>query len=535
MRFLIVDNQGGELDSLILALKKSYPGTYIAPKPGTTTSRWSDAEHLVMSEAKDDVEQVIFSDLALDTDKPDDARAGLDRFRALFDRRPKATWIAFTSFTEVIDLDEARNLFAAVLNKQQWSQHRKPDDRAIFVRTVVDTALSKREGANSRRTYDIEDSLGIRTFFAAFPDPTLDVLVGAECRDWSHITVRALSAGYSGSSLLSLSGDKDRAPRHLVVKIAARPSIIDRETRVLDEFLGEGQDFAAMCARPRPIKQLPEHLGVYAIQEALPGPTLASLWDPQRKTRHLTSRQTTAMRAVIDIELSQYGRGWTDPKGDDKRKQERIALTPIDLYRAKKSCTELLPMAQVIAKKRGWPVGIPSPTITFKRIERLLAAWPNVVRSTPPLYWVLQHGDLNPHNVILGEAGQITFIDLARLDQWPVGYDLCRLAIQLRIRLVDRSCGVEWVQNNLPTWGAELVFDLGNTDTARARRCPPAALCEQQLGQWIAKHSNSGSVLAGINLCIAMDLVRIISYADLAPFKRLWAAINLARVYESLT
>ena len=81
MRFLIIENQRGELDSLILALKTSFSGAYVAPAPGTTTELWSTAESLLANEAQDNPEQVIFCDIALDSNNSTDARAGLEQVR----------------------------------------------------------------------------------------------------------------------------------------------------------------------------------------------------------------------------------------------------------------------------------------------------------------------------------------------------------------------------------------------------------------------------------------------------------------------
>jgi hypothetical protein len=531
MRFLIIENQRGELDSLILALKTSFSGAYVAPMPGTTTELWSTAESLLANEAQDNPEQVIFCDIALDSNNSTDARAGLEQVRQLFATRSQAIWIAYTSFTDVVD--EAPGLFHAILSKQVLSRYRTPAERAPVVARVVGTARRKRFG-DVPVAHAIEDSLGMRTFFAAFPDPVLEELIATECPGWSEVRVRALSAGYSGSSLLALWGHKGGATRHIVVKLAPRADLIERETHVLDDFFGEGADFAAKCARAHPVKSLSQHMGSYSLQEALPGPTLDEVLQSNTTDPQAIARRETALRTVIDVELAQCARGWHEPSGEAARKQKRLGLSSIDQHRAKKSCVELPQMAEVLAEAGGWPPNVPEPVALFLRIKRIIETWSDLLVTAAPLRWVLQHGDLNPRNVILGDAGQLTFIDLARLDHWPVGYDLCRLAIQLRIRLVDRARGLDWVQNGLARWCLEPVFALEGPANPATSLCSPAALCERRLHEWMIQQDNHEPMILGARMGALFDLVRIISYADLSPFKRLWASISFWHLADQL-
>ena len=531
MRFLIIENQRGELDSLILALKTSFTGAYVAPASGTTTDRWSTAETLLANEAEDDPEQVIFCDIALDKNNSTDARAGLEQVRQLFTTRSQAIWIAYTSFTDIVD--EAPGLFHAILSKQVLSRFRTPKERALVVAQVVGTVRRKRSG-DVPVAHAIEDSLGMRTFFAAFPDPVLEELIVTECPGWSEIRVRALSAGYSGSSLLALSGHTGGATRHIVVKLAPRADPIERETHVLNDFFGEGADFAAKCARANPVKSLSQHMGFYSLQEALPGPTLDEILQSNTTDAQAIARREAALRTVIDVELAQYARARHNPSGEAARKQKRLSLLPIDQHRAKKSCVELPQMAQVLAEVGGWPPNVPEPAALFLRIKRVIETWSDLLVTSPPLRWVLQHGDLSPRNVILGDAGQLSFIDLARYDHWPVGYDLCRLAIQLRIRLVDRARGLDWVQNGLARWCMEPILALEGPANPATSLCPPAALCERRLHEWMILQDDYEPLILGARMGALFDLVRIISYADLSPFKRLWASIGFWHLAEQL-
>jgi hypothetical protein len=529
MRFFIIENNRGALALLIHLLRTCFEGAAISPRPGATTDKWSIAETLLSEEALDEEEQIIFCDLALDCDDPSDAQAGITKARQLWASKPKATWIAYTSFVDILKYDAVNGLFHGILNKQDLAKCELDSERATLVERIVRTALNRRRGG-TRVAYVAEDSLGMRTFHASFPGPVLDELIATECSDWREIYVHALSAGYSGSSLLALRGHKSGAPRHIVVKLAPRRELILRESLVLrqdGEFFGECVDFAQRCACAQDVKVLPDHLGYYSLQGAISGPTLAALFQDELGSMDDGERRNAALHTLINIELAQYEHGWLDPEGEIIRRERRLCLSSIDCYRAKKTCRDLPLMAEVIAEMGGWSDNWPSPMVLFREIERVIDEWESLRETVGPLHWVLQHGDLNPNNVFVDDNCQVTFIDLARLDHWPVGYDLCRLVIQLRIRFIDQSRGRDWLQNNLSRWREEPLFALDGTADPSCSLCPPAALCEQQLYSWMAQQRDAEILINGARFCAVLDLIRIISYADLSPYKRLLAALEL--------
>lgn len=480
MNFLVIDNQGGELDSLLFALHQCYPDCRIAPQVGQVTARWSDAEALVTTEAVNQPDQIIFLDLALDTNIADEASAGLERVRNLFAQRSEATWIAYTSFAEILDSHEARRMFHAVLDKQQLSQRRTDDERNVLLRRAVEEAIRKRGGTTGAEPVEHEDSAGMRSFFAVYSENALEELFAVECSGWTDRRVRALSSGYSGSSLLEIIGRKNSARRQIVVKLAPRRKMIEEETSVLKEYKGEGGVFVGKCAPPSPPSELPDQLGFYSIQEAVPGRTLMSLLADEALP---AIEAQTAMKIVIAVMVEQYGTAWYAEESDIQKKLEKFVFSEIDLDRARQACGFLLDIASVMVTRNHWPVRAPHPQDLFEQINELLFNWRNNLEKTLPFQWVLQHGDLNPHNVMVGAADQITFIDLARLGHWPVGYDLSRLAIQLKIRLVDQAGKLDWFEDRLATWCEEAIWGLGlgSTSKSASSHCPPAELCEAAL------------------------------------------------------
>ncbi|HLG17435.1 MAG TPA: aminoglycoside phosphotransferase family protein [Blastocatellia bacterium] len=526
MRFLIIENTRGDLDLLRLRLGQCFTDSVVVPLPGKITSTWKQAKALVGSEGQDKPEQVVFLDLALESNETADARAGLQQVRQLIAQCPTATWIAYTSYNELVESNDWKNLFQGVLNKQEWSKREQDED---YVRRVVESSLRKSRGIGDHTTFNHEDSAGMRSVFANYSKEALEQLTATECQGWKEVNMSALSSGYSGSSLLLITGTKDSAPRQLVAKLAMRKSTIQKECQALDNFKAELGALVGRFARPSPPIELSEHSGFYSIQEAASGETLLSLLTDKKRS------YDSALTTVTRLEVSQYGHKW---QADDEieKKLRRFHLNQIDLHRARQS-RGFLEEISVHLKKRGtWPPSFVTPKKLFKEIGRCLESWPDLIRRTPPLWWVLQHGDLNTRNVIIGEAGQVTFIDLQRLDHWPVGYDLARLAIQLRIRLVDRASGVEWIENRLTQWFAEPVFALRERIDPVSSICPPAAFCEKALREFIDAQDSAEheSLLIGARLAALFDMLRILSYGDLSPFKKLWVAVSCFELISGL-
>ncbi|WP_075089807.1 phosphotransferase [Verrucomicrobium spinosum] len=401
MKFIVIENQRGDLDSLILVLKHAFPSAEIVTKPGEVVNLWSSAVNCVSKELESK-ELIVFTDIALDDNSSADAQAGLEQIRRVFAIKPDATWIAFTSFTEVVESEEAGEIFHAVLSKQKFNKPRKIHERAQYVAKIVQSGIGKSTGSSSC-VFSANDSLGMRTFLAVFSRFALEEIILAECQGWTGVVVSALSAGYSGASLLALRGSLSGVMRRIVVKVAARADTIERETKILTEFFGEAQEFSRRCASAQPLKPLPRGLGYYSIQEAVAGETLFSVINDDQSVK--SSAVRSILKAIVDVELVQSGAA-INLLDEKEHRKRRIGLLPVDIDRIKKSCSELRGMASCLKHDGGWPSTDVDPELLFRNIEVTALNWNEALDNLPPLLWVLQHGDLNPHNVIVGELGQ---------------------------------------------------------------------------------------------------------------------------------
>lgn len=141
------------------------------------------------------------------------------------------------------------------------------------------------------------------------------------------------------------------------------------------------------------------------------------------------------------------------------------------------------------------------------------------------VYVNLQHGDLNPRNVMVSPAGRPVLIDLPRLEHWPIAYDIARLSLQLRTRLTDEAGHLDFFPDHLDKWIGEPVGDITHPTDVTDSICPPAVHCENTLCSWLRSKApqTQEMVIRSFELGTMWDLVKITSYGDLSVFKRLWA------------
>ena len=162
--------------------------------------------------------------------------------------------------------------------------------------------------------------------------------------------------------------------------------------------------------------------------------------------------------------------------------------------------------------------------MVIDEIGRLLLNWDETMVSEARLYGVVQHGDLNPGNIMVLPTGFV-LIDFSRLGTWPVGYDLCRMATMLRLRLTDAQGQCDWVENGLVKWCQQPFCRLTTTDNSLTI-CEYAEYCDQKFAEFAqTKQDKEVHLRRGYLIGTLFDLIKVLSYSDLSVYKRLWALI----------
>jgi hypothetical protein len=115
------------------------------------------------------------------------------------------------------------------------------------------------------------------------------------------------------------------------------------------------------------------------------------------------------------------------------------------------------------------------------------------------------------------------------------GYDLARLALTLRLRLVDRAEQQDWLPFGLTDWLEEHVADIA-ADSEPSGTCPAAMLCDERFRKFVerAPERDREILRHGYRLGSMWDLVKVVSYQDASQFKRLWALLELDRLATAL-
>ncbi len=247
----------------------------------------------------------------------------------------------------------------------------------------------------------------------------------------------------------------------------------------------------------------------------------------------LTPNSPKFSHALTGLECAHYSRNNQFGK---IRPEKKFILTPIDTGRATESLPILLDFGEVMQDAGEWPPHVPEASELVARAKPVIEKWRDHMQAEEDLLMVVQHGDLNPNNALVSGTGEIVLIDLARLGNWPVGYDLCRIAAMLRFRLVDSERGRDWVSNNLRVWSGEQFCRLSDDGSAEDSLCPPAAHCDQAFLGFV-KTRPSGereTLLRGYLLGTLWDTIKVLSYVDLSAFKRTWALVVCWQLIEEL-
>jgi len=378
----------------------------------------------------------------------------------------------------------------------------------------------------------MKDSLGLRLAAATFGQGVLDALVGEVADGWGTVEIEALTSGHSGAFLLAISGQRQGDAQRMIVKCARDREVIEDETRRVRSSLGELGPLAEVLApTDQQLHLLPDNRGYYYRQAEITGESLLSTL--QHMTWGLEAERCLA--AIMDLEGRCYSRGSGRPFGR-LRPIERFLLSPIDAGRAQQSLSFLVDAGGTLEEMGEWPAGHPTAREVSAEVSWIIEHWEDLLSRQGDLLSVAQHGDMNPGNVLVPALGRVVLIDFSRLGIWPVGYDVARLAAILRIRLTDHAGQRDWVQNRLQYWMREDFCPIDNANDPSAAVCPAAAYCDQRFRVFVETRdpAERESMVRGYRLGTLWDLIKVLSYGDLSPFKRLWVLINCWRLGRSL-
>lgn len=533
MTICIIENDAAIHEQLCLDLQHRYKRGKVIPPYDQPTRNWIDAIKLVESTQKKG--QIVFIlDLALDGSEPKDADRGIEQCIRIRRLRPNAVMIAATSFAPRIEQQFSGNgVFDDVLDKQQnlWQ---RPEELVAYICKSIDAALRRRSGAAEAAPapleFTFEDSLQFRLAEAVLGPRGLEALIAEEMSDWEKLSVRALSAGLSGSHLLAFRGRKSGHRTQLLIKVAASRKILEDEVERPKQFEFQLDQFTGHVNFPGDeIHPLPEHRVFYHLQAVVAGSPLLSLFKKGPK-----SAADAILGDLLQLLIQQYRNASQDRGSVVPQLGEVFAFRPNHLHRVHDACDRLGRMANRLEELGQWPASVgATPEMVFGAVRQIADHWSEHLATIKVPFWAIQHGDLHPGNVI-ENAGQFSFIDFARLGPWPVGYDISRLATLSRLILPHHQGDEDHLINHIESWAKEPFAKFDNR--IRTNLCAVADKCDKVFLRFVGGQADEErtALARTYQFCTLSDLLRMISYSTFSPFKRIWIAIACWQLGKSL-
>ena len=210
-----------------------------------------------------------------------------------------------------------------------------------------------------------------------------------------------------------------------------------------------------------------------------------------------------------------------------------MALSADDVWRFEAALPYLKRLVRGFTARGGTlPPVVTNEACVDSFLAHVIRDWNTIVRSqlgTEVAHYP-QHGDLNPRNVLVGKDGRLSLIDFARFEFWPAGYDLIRFELQLILRTLSAfDEGDSFPDDFVAWWRLWTSFrepkKALSFDSARKDMAVVAALLDvirlSRENVWAAVGWNIDVGLRATNLVRCYDAIKMCSYQDASPFKRL--------------
>ena len=530
MQFFIIDDKENDLTYLRHTITAAFPESKVLPEGGKVFKTWSSASEYLRRHVPSTEDVVLMMDIALgDGDRDVLVPEGIHRCETLRGEFPNATMIACTQYDRSVrDHPSFGTVFHGLFEKQEWDRFPTLKEKARYALEVIQQALPKDISAIEllfERT-KIEDSLGVRTFESVFGVGVLKELVFHFVAGCDDVALRALSGGLSGAFLFEILATGPQGRSAIIVKVARDRSLIDNEVSALERHYGSLGPLTPHILRPQ--SQVVEHFrngGHYLEQAAIPGEDLLRLATRDFQAAAPEIRRFLHLLVSCVKDLQDRAGATLGRLGDF------FQFKPLDFSRLRASAEFLRTLGPELERQGLWPKGTPPPAVISERIIQSGELWRDgkwkVLDQVVPV--MVQHGDVHIANVLLTRNGQQVLVDIARIGVWPVGYDISRLAIQMRLRLPDRSGAADYLPTNLHFWLSQ--DPSGEHDEGASPACVLADECDVAFAGAISNSEHETAMRLAYLCGTVWDLMKIASYGDISTFKRIWAMVTLHRLF----
>lgn len=542
MKIIVVDDNFDEALRLKEYAQDAFPDATVLTGDGPDTETFSDWPSVItFLRSVTDEFAVLFLDLALDPGYVDyyDVRRGLEQGVTI--RRIKRHWvlIGYSRFADYTVGDQSfEQAFDGIISKGKLDAILGNEKRVLYVKRIINSAINKRKRNTTQSDQPLNtriiDSFGIRTFQAAFGDAAMAEIIENEAADWEDKELQALTSGHSGAFMLSLTGRTSGGRHSVVIKVAQSEQIIQHEINAQKLYFDRLGPLNAHLGYLLPEKKdLLTTLGVYYLQALVEGDPLLELlrgneWEYNRGL----------LEPAVDLCLDVY-RHVAPPDLAVYPARDLFKLSPTDIGRLATSIEFIVDLSNTLRSRGLWPVAGVAPDAMADEVRELARTWSDGRLTNVELRTLIQHGDLNPGNVLVRRSQKVeaVLIDLARLGPWHVGYDLSRLALILRLRLLDVAGQKDWMPEGLERWVEESLVCIDEEIAPDSKSCPEGVYCDQQFRRYLGDlpPEHRDDIAYGYKLGTLWDLIKVVSYHDISPYKRIWALIECWKLKNTLT
>lgn len=542
MKVVTIDNNESQVLLLVDYLRDAFPDYEFLPEntdSGVRTFRTWQNVNEYLKQITDPV-VILCLDLAITTKQEDypDVDRGLDAGGVIRIMKPKWVIVAYTRYGDyATNTEEFRESFDGMIEKGKLDGAESRHDRIEYLRRVISAAYHKRVSGNAGPIFPedlyVVDSLGMRTFRAAFGDEAIIELVETEATGWTGRKIKAMTSGYSGAFMLSIKGISSSGSQSLVLKLARSQKIIQEEMEAQTKYLGQLGPLAGHLVTIDPVRRtLLGGIGVYYRQVLIEGSQLIELIEGKEWREN-----ERILKTIVDLCISVY-KAVNLAHTPEMVARDVFLLSPIDIGTFETSARFIETFAKSLQRASFWPSEFGNPSDVTEELVTLVKNWNVSNLTNVNLKTVLQHGDLNPANVMIQKDGSPMLLDLQRMrPSWPIGYDLSRLAIMLRLRLMSVTDHEDWLPNDLTTWLSAKIGLLEDAYEVSPTLCSEAAYCDERFRAYLsdAVSPEFHKVLKyGYRLSALWDLLKVVSYRDISPFKKIWAFLQSWRLLKEL-
>jgi hypothetical protein len=520
---VVIDNEREEVMRLGNLIEAAFPDWTVLPdrkgREGEPLRDWNAVVGYLLGVMDSDV--VLCLDLSIGHFDWEDVERGVRRAHSFRNDRPTWTFIAYTKNSLYASgMPEFKATFDGLLEKSELARKSSHVSAVDLVRLEIETARRRHRAPGTEtipKNVRIVDSLGMRSFRAAFSDETLGDIIRAEAAAWGPLEVESLTSGYSGAYMLSLTSVP--AEHSVILKLARNEEAISHELRAQTDHLTELAPFGARFALIQPeLHRLRDGSGVYYRQMPVQGVTLLKhclthpLDDNLIALGRVTRLCIRVLKAVPVVDRP------------STLARNHFVLSPVDIGRLETSAQFLAELGSALAVAKLWPTMFPAPRLLSGEVTEMVRNWSSDELTDVMLPEAVQHGDFNPGNVMLDAEGEPVLIDNQRLRRWPLGYDMARLAGLLRIRLTDVRDRSDWLPFHFASWCEKSLEEVKESSVVDPI-CPEAAFCENEFFSYVAELPPQAAAIVAYSYRLGSlwDLIKIISYQDVSPMKRAYA------------